>query len=170
MARNFERDPGQPFLDPFKEDFAKAIAQGKMIKEAARIAGVTAGTGEKWNAHEVMRARVRELRESSETFVGVSVGWILNELKQNVNLARTHKQLKVSNESLKLIYDIVKQNPDLVTNMPAADVTLASGDEPAKPPVLRLVESLRSMQEQAVIDMKETFGEEEEEEAVPVDE
>ena len=113
----WRRDPGAPFDDAAREDYAKARAKGGTIKACANHVGIGAPTATAWEKHPEMRGRIRELRQGAEDFVGVSVGWVIQELKRNVEEARENGQLKSSNEALKLIYDIVRTDPDIANKM-----------------------------------------------------
>lgn len=112
----FRRDPGGPFDDLKKERYAQARAKGGSIKSSSNTAGCAYPTGMEWEKAPEMDARVKELRQGADTFVGVSVGWILNELKTNVRQAREESQLKSSTEALKLIYEIVSKDPSCAVN------------------------------------------------------
>lgn len=113
----WRRDPGAPFDDLRREDYAKARAKGGTIRASAGHAGVEyTTTARQWERHPEMLARIRELRGNAENFVGVSVGYILAELKKNVEIAREAGQLKSSTEALKIMYDIVTTNPDVAQN------------------------------------------------------
>lgn len=110
----WRRDPGAPFDDLAREEYAKARAKGGSIKASAQMAGVEPATGTEFEKHPEMRARIRELRSGAETFVGVSVGYILQELRRNVDIARENNQLKSSNEALKMMYDIISKDASVM--------------------------------------------------------
>ena len=116
----WRRDPGAPFDDLGREQYAQARARGGTVPASANEAGVAKSSAIAFEKHPAMRERIRELRQGAQTFVGVSVGWILGELKKNAQLARDEGQLKSSNEALKLMYDIVRTDPNVANQMARA--------------------------------------------------
>ena len=122
----FRRDPGGPFDSLEREKFAQARAKGASIKAASTEAGVRPQTGYDYERHEEMRKRVRELRAGAETFVGVSMGWLVRQLTINAKRARKAGAYKASNEALGLIMKIVQRDPNQAANNPRSlppDVT-----------------------------------------------
>ncbi len=117
VARVWERERGQPFDDLAREQYAEARAKGGTIKASATETGVSYRDAIAWDKHPEMLQRVRELRQRTTTFIDVSVGWVLNELKKNAEIAREENQLKSSNEALKLIYDILRTDPSVAAGM-----------------------------------------------------
>lgn len=113
----WRRDQGAPFDDLAREQYAQARAKGDNIRTASTSAGIDYRTGMTFEKHVDMLARIRELRQGASNFVGVSVGFILSELRKNVELAREKGQLKSSNEALKLMYDIVKTDPNVANQV-----------------------------------------------------
>lgn len=109
----FRRDPGGPFDSLKKERFAQARAKGAAIKSASAEAGITYRLGCDYERHDAMRMRIRELRSGAETYVGVSLGWLLSQLRINAKRARKAGNFKASNEALGLIAKIVQRKPDL---------------------------------------------------------
>jgi len=109
----FRREPGGPFDSLERERFAVARAKGMAIKASATEAGVSATAGYAFERHDAMRLRVRELRAGAETYVGVSMGWLLTQLKRNALKARKAGAFKASNEALSLIAKIVQRQPEL---------------------------------------------------------
>jgi hypothetical protein len=108
----FRRDPGAPFDDLRKEEFAKARARGGSIRAASNVAGTQYATGLSWEKHPEMKARIREMRSGADDFVGATAGWVIGELKKNVEAARENLQFKASNEALALIYKLVNEDKD----------------------------------------------------------
>ncbi len=117
QPRAFDRTPGQPFHDLGREQYAVARAKGATIKAAAQEAGANYRDCQDWDKHPEMLERIRELRQRTTQFVDVSVGYILNELKKNAEIARDEGQLKSSNEALKIMYDIIRTDPSIANNM-----------------------------------------------------
>lgn len=119
----FRRDPGGPFDDLRKEEFAKARARGGSIRASSNVAGVQYQTALTWEKHPDMMARIREMRAGADDFVGATTGWVIGELKKNVEQAREEKQFKASNEALSLIYKLVTEDKDaalkVTRNLPA---------------------------------------------------
>lgn len=111
-GQGFRRDPGGPFDDLRKEEFAKARARGGSIRASSNVAGVQYATGIKWGKHPEMMARIREMRTGADDFVGATTGWVIGELKKNVEQARENLQFKASNEALSLIYKLVTEDKD----------------------------------------------------------
>lgn len=126
---SFRRDPAGPFDDLRKEDFAKARAQGGSIRASAALAGVGYDTGIGWQKRPEMMARIRELRSGADTFVGATVGWIIGELKKNVDLARDQNAIKASNEALMLIYRIINEDKESAMKMARALPHTVGGKE-----------------------------------------
>jgi hypothetical protein len=106
----FRRDPGAPFDSWEREEYAKARAKGGSLKASATLAGVTPAAVTKWERHPEVKARIRELRDGAETFVGVSTAWVINQLKINVEDAREAGAIKASNEALGMIYKILTED------------------------------------------------------------
>lgn len=119
-GRHFRRDPGMPFDDFRVEQYAKARAKGGTIAASGSHAGVVKGTALKWEKEPEVRARVRELRDGAEDFVGVSVAWIIGELKRNAKEARENNAFKASNEALLITYKIISENKQVAHQMAAA--------------------------------------------------
>lgn len=116
----FRRDAGCPFDDVRKDEYAKARAKGGTIRAASGVAGIDYATGLSWEKHPEMMARIRELRSGAENFVGATTGWIINELKKNVDLARDQNAIKSSNEALMLIYRIINEDKESAMKMARA--------------------------------------------------
>lgn len=108
--RAWERAPGSgEFIDPRKEQFAICLAKGMSIKRAAKESRVNLDTANrKWSRESFMVERVQQLRRQNPTVV-MGVPQVLNELRENAELAREAGQFKASTEAWALIYKIVKQ-------------------------------------------------------------
>lgn len=122
----YRRDPGAPFDSLERERFAQARAKGATIKAACTEAGIRPQTGYDYERHEEMRKRVRELRAGAETYVGVSMGWLVRQLTINARRARKAGAYKASNEAFGLIAKIVQRDPNQANNSPRSlppDVT-----------------------------------------------
>lgn len=122
----FRRDPGGPYDSLERERYAQARAKGASIKSASTEAGVSPNVGYTYERHDSMRLRIRELRAGAETYVGVSKGWLLNQLRINARKARKAGSYKASNDALGLIAKIVMRDPSLADETPRAlspDVT-----------------------------------------------
>jgi len=109
----FRRDPGAPFDSWEREEYAKARAKGGSLKASAALAGVSPMCVTKWERHPEVKARIRELRDGAETFVGVSTAWIINQLKINVDEARAAGAHKSSNEALGMIHKILTEDRNI---------------------------------------------------------
>ncbi len=116
----FRRDPGGCFDDYRLETYAKARAKGGSIASAGVATGVSKETAKRWEQHPEMRARLRELRDGAEDFIGVSKAYVLRELQKNVELAREQNAIKSSNEALHLIYRIISEDNNVAHQMAAA--------------------------------------------------
>ncbi len=116
----FRRSPGGPFDSLERETYARARARGEPLKAAATAAGVKPAAAYDWEKHESVKERIRELRAGSETFINVSAGWLLEQLKQNAQLAREAEQFKASNEALGMIAKLLVHDPSLNANAPRA--------------------------------------------------
>ena len=106
----FRRDPGAPFDNLEREQYAQARAKGASIKAACAAAGLSPETGTKLERHEAIRKRISELRQGAETYVGVSKAWILQQLQRNAEEARDNGAYKASNEALISIYKIISED------------------------------------------------------------
>lgn len=115
----FIRAAGQPFDDGRVEDYARARAKGDTIGQAGDAAGVGKTVAMRWQQAQPVIDRIRELRAGQETGHTVSVAWIVNELRINAQEARMTDppQLKSSNESLKLLYDIVTKDKGMLGDL-----------------------------------------------------
>lgn len=142
-ARTFRRDPGAPFDDYRVETFCKARAQGGSLAVAAHRTGISKATATKWEREPEVRARQRELREGAEDFIGVSVAWVIKELKTNVEAAREQGAIKASNEALVFIYKIMTENKAAAHQMASALPASLEGKDLQK----ALRESFRSPEE-----------------------
>ncbi len=121
----WSRVDGMPFDDVAREEYAKARAKGASPKVACQQAGVSAGCIT-WERDARMLARIRELREGAETFVGVSKAWVIGMLRKNAEKAHEEGQLKSSNEALSILYKILSEDRDVGAMMARAlphDVT-----------------------------------------------
>ncbi len=118
--RSFRRDPGGPFDDYRIEQYAKARAKGGSVPASATATGISKATALRWEAHPEVRARVRELREGAEDFVGVSKAWVITQLKKNVEVARENNAVKASNEALIFIYKILMEDKQVAHQMASA--------------------------------------------------
>ena len=108
----FSRGPGDSFDDPKKEVFAKAWARTGLLRTACEEAGIAAPTGSKWRGHPEMELRIRELRAGSETYVGVSLSYIINQLRMNAENAAAAFKFKEATEALALMAKLMA-NGDL---------------------------------------------------------
>lgn len=125
----WRRDPGGAFDDFRRDEFAKARAKGGSIRASANVAGVTYTVALKWEKHPEMMARIRELRHGAENFVGATVGWIIAELKRNVDLARDQGAIKASNEALMLIHRLISEDKETSMKMARALPHTVGGQE-----------------------------------------
>lgn len=116
----FRRDAGGPFDDHRLETYAKSRAKGGSVASSGVAAGVVKATALRWEQAGEMRARIRELRDGAEDFVGVSKAWILNEYKKNVELAREQGAIKASNDALACMYRIICEDKNVAHSMAAA--------------------------------------------------
>lgn len=118
--RQFRRDPGGPFDDFKVESFCRARAKGGNITSSGNAAGISKPTAFSYEKAPEVKARIRELRDGAEDFVGVSVAWILNQLKINVEAAREDGAYKASNEALMISYKIISENKAVAHKMASA--------------------------------------------------
>ncbi len=114
------RDPCSPFGEYRVEQYCKSRAKGGSVPSSAVAAGCHKNTALRWERHPEVRARLRELRDGADDFVGVSKAWILNELKINVGVARETGAIKSSNEALLFIYKIIQEDKQVAHQMAAA--------------------------------------------------
>lgn len=114
----WRRDRGAPFDDLSREQFAQARAKGVGILASANAADISNGTASAFERHPEMQARVRELRAGAETFVGVSVPQVINELMKNAEEARGEKGgYRDSNNALWMVYKILSEDRDVAAAM-----------------------------------------------------
>lgn len=117
----WRKDPASGRFDDLKkENFAKARAKGSSIAASAGYAGISNATGSKWEREAPMKMRISELRAGAEDFVGVSKGWILEQMKDLVSEARESGQLSTAAKTLEVMYEIVNTDKDLAGNMARA--------------------------------------------------
>jgi hypothetical protein len=122
----YRRDPGAPFDSLEREQYAKARAKGASVKAASVSAGVSKQMAYELEKHDAIRARIRELRQGAEDYVGFSKAWILQQLKQNAEESRNDGAWKSSNEALGMMYKIMSEDRDVGHQMARAlppDVT-----------------------------------------------
>lgn len=116
----WRRDPGAPFDDLGREVFAQERAKGHTLKVSSGAAGIAYRTAVEFERDERMKVRVRELRRGADNFVGVSVAWVLGELRKNVEGAREECAYKASNEALAMIYKIITEDKSVASSMARA--------------------------------------------------
>lgn len=116
----WRRDPGAPFDDLGREQFAQERAKGHTLKVSSGVAGIAYRTAVEFERDERMKVRVRELRRGADNFVGVSVAWVLGELRKNVEGAREECAYKASNEALAMIYKIISEDKSVASSMARA--------------------------------------------------
>lgn len=116
----WRRDQGAAFDDLAREQFAQARAKGNSLKASAAGAGISYSAATQFERDERMRSRVRELRQGADNFVGVSVAWVLGELRKNVEGAREECAFKASNEALGMIYKIISEDKSVASSMARA--------------------------------------------------
>lgn len=116
----FYRDPGGPFACAKKEQYAKSRAKGAGIAASANFAGIATPTGSKWERDPNMLARIAELRQGAEDFVGVSKGYLIQQINEVAKEARAASQLKTAKECYELLYEIVNTDKDVSANVARA--------------------------------------------------
>lgn len=127
---SWERGSDGTFNDLKKERFATALASSKTCSDAAKEVGIGYNTALAWAKHTDMQERKRALRSTpavSQIF-RVSIAMIVAELHRNAMEARDAQQFKASNDALKTMYDIAKDEKSLLEAFEAKgeDVTSAS--------------------------------------------
>lgn len=128
----FRRDPGAPFDNWEREAYAKGRAKGGSIKSSATAAGVTPQTARGFEKHPEMRARIRELRDGAEDFVGVSLGYIFAQLKDIAEQAKADGEYKPAIEALSLMNKMLSENKDAAANVARALPPNVQGKELTK--------------------------------------
>lgn len=113
----WRRDPHGPFDDLAREQFAQERAKGRTIKQAAQVSGIALTTASQFAKDERMYERIRELRQGADQFVGVSVAWVLQQLRKNAEEAREVSAFKASNEAIGMIYKIISEDKSVASNM-----------------------------------------------------
>jgi hypothetical protein len=103
----FARDQSDYFIDPKKEEFAREIAKGKLLKTACEAVDITLQTGIKWRQASEMEERLRALRAGADTYVGVSTSYLLNRLRMNAERASTEGKFKESTDALLAMHKIM---------------------------------------------------------------
>lgn len=116
----WRRTPGHPFDSLKRERYAQARARGGTVKASGNDAGIGIQTAFKYEKHPEMKARIRELRSNAEDFLGVSLGWVVQELKTNVEAARRAEHFKSSNEALMLLHKIMTTDKNAAHNIARA--------------------------------------------------
>ena len=123
-----DTDPSQTLSNPMQEKFARTRAQGNTLRKCCKVAGYaheSQNAGSRLAAEPHVRARieflVRENAEKadaqraarSEALVtnfkssDITREFLVQELLENLSLARQAGELKTANESLKLLADVV---------------------------------------------------------------
>lgn len=116
----FRRDPGAPFDSYEREQYAKARAKGGSITAACQVAGISGPSGTAFEKHPEMRARIRELRDGAEDFVGVSLGYMLGKLKEVIEDAHKAEEFKSAIDGIKVMAQLLEGNSDAAANMARA--------------------------------------------------
>jgi hypothetical protein len=111
------RRPFSAFNDAAVEDFCKARSTGQTIAASARHACIDQARALKLTKDPEVADRIRELRDGSTDIVTVSKAWIVSRLQSNAVDAAQAEQYKSSNESLKLLYEIVSKDKDFANGM-----------------------------------------------------
>jgi hypothetical protein len=114
------RDPGAPFDQLEREQYAKARAKGGSIKAACGVAGISPALGTQLERLPEMRKRISELRQGAEDFVGVSKGWCIRQLMINAEQSREDGAWKASNEAIGLIHKMISEDVDISHQMARA--------------------------------------------------
>lgn len=109
----FHRDPGGPFTDLARENYAKARARGDNIKAASASAGIAPVTGTQFEKNPEMRKRISELRQGAETYIGVSKAWIVQKTKELHEKASDEGHYKSALEALQFIHKIISDDKDV---------------------------------------------------------
>lgn len=153
----FSRDASNAFMDPKKEAFAKSWAKNGLMKEACEEADISPPTGTTWRRHAEMEERIRELRATSETYVGISKAYIVSQLRMNALNAATAGKYRESNDALIALFKITNTDKDLAPGLdagatgPAADMTpeqLAEERAKAFPSAKQLPASTRMVEDE----------------------
>lgn len=90
--------------------YARCRAQGATMAKSAEEAGIAMATAQKLEHHEDVKARVRELRESSQEFTGVTLAAIIGKLWKNAEEASATGDFKASNQALSQLTQLVKED------------------------------------------------------------
>lgn len=136
------KDGNGAFLDKRREDFARCRARGLNLRNCSKDLGISYNSCRIWDEHPVMKEHIAELRENHDSFIPVSMGYIIHELQENAKLARAAGQYKASNEAIMHMYEMLTTHEELIAQTPM----LPSGDE-SKPASERLLELLRKQAE-----------------------
>lgn len=104
------RSPDGAFLDATLEMYARCRAGGQTIIAASEAAGISRKTGQALEQDSDVKARVLELRGDTQEFTGITLAGIMQRLVRNADDAHERGDIKASNDALKQLTDLVKQD------------------------------------------------------------
>lgn len=130
FVRSWVRGADGSFNDVKKERFARELAIGRSVPEAAEVAHIAPETGYVWCKHPELRERKKLLRANpavAKTY-SVSIAMILAELHLNSVGARENGDYKASTEALVHMYKIAKEDKSLLETFDATTAAKQSTD------------------------------------------
>jgi hypothetical protein len=110
----FRRD-SEPFEDARVETYARCRARGVAIRKASEEAGIATATAQKLEKADEFRERMRELKDATQAFTGITLAAIMQRLLKNADAAHDAGDFKGSNQALAQLTTLVKEDAGRVT-------------------------------------------------------
>lgn len=109
------RGENEPFDDARVEIYARCRARGVTMQKAYQEAGIAKATAQKIEVHDIFQARLRELKDASQQFTGLTLAAIMQRLVKNADAAHDAGDFKASNQALAQLTVLVKQDAGRMT-------------------------------------------------------
>jgi hypothetical protein len=118
------RADSEPFEDARVEIYARCRARGVTMQQAYKEADIAKATAQKIEASDIFQARLRELKDATQQFTGLTLAAIMQRLLRQADDAEQYAKvaakngqptaaatlLKVSGSHLKELKELVKQD------------------------------------------------------------
>ena len=109
------RADSEPFEDARVEIYARCRARGVTMQQAYKEADIAKATAQKIEASDVFQARLRELKDATQQFTGLTLAAIMQRLVKNADAAHDAGDFKASNQALAQLTVLVKQDAGRVS-------------------------------------------------------
>lgn len=104
------RGDSEPFDDARVEIYARCRARGVTMQKACEEAGIAKITAQKIEASDIYKTRMRELKDDTQQFTGLTLAAVMQRLVRNADDAHKAGDFKASNQALSQLTVLVKQD------------------------------------------------------------